>query len=99
MMSTIALVICLMLDLGSKSILFTKKLAQKSKHWGGCKWFRKFFRSCPTIAIKVGEFHVMDRNRAPSFIRFILQRTFLLVLKTKLSVEYGKNLTVYLPTS
>lgn len=52
-------------------------------------WARKFLKSCPVIAISVGEFHKMDSERVPAFIRFISQRTFFLVLKTKLG--FRKN--------
>ncbi len=91
----ITLLICLMLGMGSKTIIVSRKILQRVKWWninGGNKFTRKLFRSCPTIALRVGEFHKMDSERVPALIRFILQRTFFLVLKTKLSVSsHGEN--------
>ncbi len=87
----IMLVCCIMLDLGSRPILISGKILQKTKRLNGCKWSQKFFKSCPSIALRIGHFHKMDRARIPAFIRFILQRTFFLVLRTKLS-EGFKNL-------
>lgn len=80
---------CLLLGMGSKSISISGKILHRIKYWDkneGHKWSRRFFRSCPKIAIRVGEFHKMDNGRAPAFIRFVLQRTFFLVIKTKLNL-------------
>lgn len=77
--------ICVILDLASRPILISGKIKQKLKSLGKCKWSQKFFRSCPKIALRVGNFHQMDRGRGPAFIRFVLQRTFFLVIKTKMS--------------
>lgn len=91
------LINCVMMDLGSRSILISKKVLQETKKMKGCKWSQRFFKSCPFIALRIGEFHKMDRERVASFIRFILQRTFLIVLRTKLSKGFGKNTIILLP--
>lgn len=52
------------------------------------------FAICLVIALKLGEFHKMDRQRAPTFIKFIIQRIFLLVSKTNLSKNFGTNMIV-----
>lgn len=90
----VIVLICLMLGMGSKTIIVSCKILQRVKLWNanaGNKLSRKFFRSCPTIALRVGEFHKMDSERAPALIRFILQRTFFLVLRTKLSYNYNRT--------
>lgn len=76
---------CSMLGLGRQTIILSNKFLRHAKSLSGCAEQRKFFQSCPTIALRVGEFHKMDSERIPFFIRFILQRTFFFVLKTKLS--------------
>lgn len=78
---------CSMLAMGSRTIILSTKILQNAQSWNDCRWSRKFFRSCPTIALGVGEFHKMDTQRMPTFIRFVLQRTFFLVLRTKLSLK------------
>lgn len=88
---------CLMLNMGSKLRLVSMKILRRSKCWNGCKFLRKSFRSCRPIEVCVGDFHKMDRGRGPSFIRFVVQRTFALVFKTKLSVDYGSKFVVYFP--
>lgn len=78
-----AVTCCQMLAMGYRSIIISKKILNYVKQWNSDRWTRKFFKSCPLIAIRVGEFHKMDGERVPSFIRFVLQRTFFLVVKTK----------------
>ncbi len=78
---------CSMLEMGSRTITLSTKILQCAKSCNECRWSRKFFRSCPKIAIRVGEFHKMDRQRMPAFIRFVLQRTFFFVLQTNLNLE------------
>ncbi len=84
---------CSMIGLGKQTIIRSTKILRHAKSWNDCPEQRKFLQSCPTIAIRVGEFHKMDNGRVPAFIRFILQRTFFFVLKTKLSFvnEYDIN--------
>lgn len=67
---------CSMLDLWSQLVFITSKILPAGKNSNDCKWSRRFVKSCPEIATKVGNFHKMDRERVPAFIRFILQRTF-----------------------
>lgn len=79
-------VICFVFDMGSRPMpLSSKILAGTRLLIGGkeCKWFSKFTKSCPCIALKVGQFHKIDRKRVPSIIRFVLQRTVFLVLKSR----------------
>lgn len=98
-MVLICLFICwLMFEMGSKSIVYTARILIKVKKWNECKWSRRFFRSCPTIAFRLGEFHVMDRSRGLAFVKFILQRTFTLVVKTRISHQFGSTLTAFIPT-
>ncbi len=83
-------IICLILRTGSRSISISRKVLQRVTVWSEHnqdKWAKRFFKSCSKIAIRVGSFHKMDSERAPSFIRFILQRTFFFVLKTKLGIK------------
>lgn len=83
-----------MLAMGSKSIIISRKILHQIKRSTNCKWSRRFFKSCPEISLSVGEFHKMDRERAPAFIRFILQRTFFLVLRTKFSLGSGSRVNI-----
>ncbi len=96
--ATMVLVRCLMLDLGSRPILISKKVCRQANQLSGCKWSQKFFKSCPVIALGMGEFHKMDRARVGAFIRFILQRTFFLVMRTKLSKGFGTNMVAHVPS-
>ncbi len=74
-------------DVGSQSRMLSFGVLQRAKYCGlKCgrnKRSQKFFKSCAPIALKIGTFHNMDRERVPSLIRFVLQRVFFLVLKTK----------------
>ncbi len=97
MMISTTLVCCSMFHLGSRTIIISSDILKRSKHWNKCKYSKKFLRSCPVIANMMGEFHKMDRKRGPYFIKFILQRTFLLALKTKLSLESGGPLIILVP--
>ncbi len=91
----IAAICCSVLAMGSKAILLSTKVIHNVKLRKDCCWSRKFFLSCPTISIRVGKFHKIDSARVPAFIRFVLQRTFFLVLKTKLSL--GSKFDLELP--
>lgn len=83
-----------MLGLGSRTLKHSTKILQYYKSWNEHPWTRKFFRSCRPIAICVGGFHKMDSERVPSFIRFVLQRTFFLVLRTKLKFGCGVDMNI-----
>lgn len=85
---------CSRLGLGSNTIILSTKILSYTKSWNGCPEPCKFFQSCPKISIRVGEFHKMDSERAPAFIRFILQRTFFLVFKTKLTFGGGDDINI-----
>lgn len=61
---------------GSNPEVLSGRFLQLTRsNWGGCGWSRRFFRSCPVIAARVGDFHKIDRERGPAFFRFVLQRT------------------------
>src|SRR5258705_53403 len=68
----VTVLVCLVLGMGSKTIIISRKILQRAKWWnahcGGDKFARKFFRSCPKIALRVGEFHKMDSGRVPALI-------------------------------
>ncbi len=85
---------CSMLGLGSQTIILSTKILGYAKSCNEDKTQRKFIRTCPKIAIRVGEFHKMDSERVPAFIRFVLQRTFFLVLKTKLNIDSGDDINI-----
>lgn len=59
------------------------------------KILKAFFKRCLEVSLKIGEFDKMENERAPSFIRFILQRIFFLVLKTKLSFSNSRNVNIH----
>ncbi len=89
---------CLMLGMGSQSISKSVKILQRVKYCNTesrSKSALKMFKSCPKIVIRVGAFHKIDKKRVPSLIRFILQRTFFLVIKTKLSIGSSDTNLVY----
>lgn len=96
---SVTLCCCLMLIMGSSSILYSRKILMtlRKEENVESKWAKRFYRSCPPIALKVGQFHKMDRERVPAFIRFILHRTFVLVLRTRLSLEKGAKVNAFLP--
>ncbi len=83
---------CSTLGLGSQAIILSTKILGYSKLINKNIGERKFLRTCPKVAIRVGKFHKMDNERVPACIRFILQRTFFLVLKTKLSFGSGDDI-------
>lgn len=80
-----------MLRMGSGTIRFSTNVLHYAKLWKGCPWSKKFFKSCPPITIRVGEFHKMDNERAPAYVRFVLQRTLFLVVRTKLNLGNQVN--------
>lgn len=83
------------LFVGNHSLQLSKVVIAKLKHnqfliQNDRACIRKFSKSCAPIALKVGGFHEMDKERTPNLMRFILQRTFFLVFKTK----QDSNLTI-----
>lgn len=60
----------------SSSILQYAVICRRSSVWN-----RRFFRSCPVIAIRIGGLHKLSRKRGPDFFRFMLKRTAFLVAK------------------
>lgn len=74
---------CLVLNYGSLTITYSSSVLTLTKNWRHCRWTQRFFSSCPVLAIGVGGFHKMDKGRSPGLIRFVLQRTFFLVVKTR----------------
>ncbi len=76
---------------------YSSQILAKTKHWNDCLFLKKVFRSCPVVALRVGIFHKMDKGRGLAFIRFILQRTFVLVLQTNVKMNMQDAVTVILP--
>ncbi len=83
---SVFLLLCVMFDVGSQSLLISSKIIRWSTSAVGrdktSKLFRKFAKSCPPVVLKVGNFHRIDRQRGPALIRFIVQRTVFLLLKS-----------------
>lgn len=75
----------LILDMGGKPMKYTSKIISTLRKHGEDSWSRRFYRSCPQLALKVDPFHKLDEQRTPSFIRFILQRTAFFVMKTNVA--------------
>lgn len=85
---TMACVVWVPLIIGSQCLCVSKfiifKLQQKKNNVRGVdKWKKRFLKSSTPITLRIGPFHAMNKKRIPCLIRFILQRTFFLVLKTK----------------
>lgn len=74
---------CVIPNYGSMTIVYSSKVLKIINQWTGCSLALRFARSCSPISLKIGEFHKMDKGRAPAFIRFVLQRTVFFVLKTQ----------------
>ncbi len=91
------LVCCAMFHIGSRSVLTSRNVRQRLNGFDKCNWSKSFWKSCPVIALLMGMFHKMDRERGPAFIKFVLQRTFLLVLKTKQSVGADGFIVIAIP--
>lgn len=83
---TTSLFIWVMFGIASQSLLLSSKLLARSKcfakRYEQSVGFKKFVRSCPPSVLKVGDFHKKDQNSAPGLIRFILQRTVFLLVKS-----------------
>ncbi len=93
----VTLACCLLLNMGSMSILISGKILKELRSWNECKYTRKFVRSCKPIEVKIGDFHKKDRQRAPTFIRYVTQRAFAFVVKTKMSPYFENDLVFTLP--
>lgn len=75
--------VALILHVGGKPVKYSEKILELSMSFRvNCEWSTRFFRSCPVLALKIGEVHKIDRKRASNFFRFILQRTAFLVANT-----------------
>ncbi len=93
----VTLACCLMLHMGSMSILISCKILKQLRSSNECKYTRKFVRSCKPIEVKIGDFHKIDRQRAPTFIRYVTQRAFAFVMKTKMSPNFEDDQGFTLP--
>lgn len=76
---------CIVLNLCSEPIIISLKVLRILTRMSSRKYDKKVFQSLMPIFLKVGEFHKMDKCRVVSYLRFILQRTVFLVLKSKTS--------------
>ncbi len=77
---------CFLLDFGSKSLFISERILSRGKaglDHDNSKWLLKFVKSCSPISLRVGWIHKMNRESWPSFVRFVLQRTFFLVVKSR----------------
>lgn len=79
----IACVTLYLLDQFSNPVVISSNILVAAKQTRNTAYANKFFRSCQRIAIRVGELHLMDKERVGAYIRFVLQRTSLLVFKFK----------------
>lgn len=73
--------ILLYLEFASKPFLISRKIlgASIQTNFGNDAYAKRFFRSCQPVALRIGPFHKVDKDRAPATIRFILQRTVFMV--------------------
>lgn len=67
---------------GTPMILSEKFLHLTESSSRKCQSCNRYFRSCTVIAMRIGEFHKLDRKRGPDFFRFVLQRTAYFVANT-----------------
>lgn len=74
--------ITLFFHIGSQPVKLSGNFLRKTQDLFSCPYSRSFFRSCPVIAMQIGEFHKLDRKRGPDFFRFVLQRTAFCVANT-----------------
>lgn len=73
-----------MMDLCSRCLLLSKSfLSAMRKPANGSKEMKKYLASMRPLRIYLGPFHIVDRSRGPITLRFCLQRTFFLVVKSK----------------
>lgn len=90
-------VVCLTLDMASRPVKRSKAFLEKCKSFKWSVETSKFLRSCSYIAFRIGSFHEIDRERVPTFFRFILQRTFFLVAKSRKG-DAINDLVMFLPS-
>lgn len=70
--------------LPSKPYVHSRKILHHGRsHWKSDSWSRKFFLSCQPIAVRIGDFHVIDKDRAPLIFQFCLRRIFYLAVQSK----------------
>lgn len=84
----VGFVTCLFLDQCSDPMVMSMRILATTKQWKCTGYTKKFFRSCPPIVLMVGELHVMNKERVTVYIRFVLQRTALLVMKYKSDLRF-----------
>lgn len=73
---------CFILSLCSEPIMLSTRFLVLTKQWKGNRETKLRFRGCLPVALKVGEFHTMDKGRVVAYVRFILQRSIFLALKS-----------------
>jgi len=77
----------LLLDFTSKGLVCSKGFLldlKKSPLFIKSPLFRRYVRCLPILKIYMGPFHPVDRSRAPAFLKFCLQRTIFLVVKSRM---------------
>lgn len=74
-----------------------KRNFKTGKNKQSVQMVKKVLEKLSCDSLKMGEFHGMDRARGPACIRFILQRTFMLVGKTRLSVFRDNFIESFVP--
>ncbi len=87
------------IDMGSRPVVYSTKLLRswnQCRQFCKCKYTRKFLKSCPKVVLEVSSVHALDQGRAPSLMRFILQRTFVLVKFTGNIGEVTLSLPVWI---
>jgi len=82
---TVALFCLGVLDICSKDILYSKGCLTSMRKWSlyKNKLFRRYIKSLSCLKLYTGPFHAVDRKRAPSLIKYYLQRTMFLVFKSR----------------
>ncbi len=84
---TTMIMLCVIFDVGSQPLPISSKIIRFSSYDLGktnpSTYFRKIVKSYQPVVLKVGHFHNIDRKRGPSLMRYILQRTVFLLLKSE----------------
>lgn len=80
----IVLILAFLFELVSKPYVMSRKVLHRARkvHWRKYLWSQRAFRSCQPIAIRIGSFHAIDRERAPLIMQFCLRRIFYLACGT-----------------
>jgi len=75
----------LLFDLASTGLIASKSFLRSLRKWPYSRnsLFRRYIKSLQPLRIYTGPFHVVDKGRAPALLRFCLQRTIFLVVKTR----------------